>query len=325
MDKNKLSTILNKAGISTGISNPTTWISTGNYALNHIISGDFKRGIPNKRSVMLWGLSGTGKSFLAASMAKNAQDAGYTIIYIDTEDSIHTEYLKKIGVNMEEKFFSVRVSTIEETTKVFSELFKEIDVDEKICIVLDSLTMLETEKEADEFNQGIQKGDMGQFAKKAKLLLKNINNKLGDRDAFFIMTNHGYMNQDLTNGEGILIPSGGRGIIFIPSISILLTKLKLKDGDKIVGVRIRAEVTKSRFNGLGGKIELSVPYDKGIDEIEGLISIAVDAGLVNKNGGWYSWIDGEGKEHKFRESEFNQYYTKIFDFDTKQEIIESND
>lgn len=320
MEKN-----LEKAKISMGISEPDVWLSTGNYALNFNLTGDFSRGIPNRRSTMLWGLSGTGKSFLAASIAKEAQDKGYYVVYIDTEDSVHTEYFEKIGLDMSrEKFMTVRISTIGEAIKTMSEFFDTFDEDDKVCYILDSLTMLETEKESEDFDKGIIKGDMGQFAKQAKKFMKNVNNKIGDRDNFFIMTNHAYDNQDVTNGEGVSIPSGGKGIIFVPSISIFLKKLKLKEGTDIIGVRITAETTKSRFTQLGRKIQLEVPYDRGIDPLDGLIDLAEQAGLVSKAGAWYSYeLDGEVK--KFQKKNFADHYLNLFDFDTPTEIEESED
>lgn len=86
---------LEKNHISTTISEPDVWLSSGNMALNFIMTGDFTRGIPNRRTIMYWGLPGTGKSFLAALAAKEAQDKGYFVVYFDTEDAIHTEYMEK--------------------------------------------------------------------------------------------------------------------------------------------------------------------------------------------------------------------------------------
>ena len=184
--------------------------------------------------------------------------------------------------------------------------------------------MLETEKEVEDFDKGVTKGDMGQFAKRAKLFMKNINNKIGDRDNFFIITNHAYQNQDVTNGEGVCIPSGGKGIIFIPSISVYLSKLKLKEGKDIVGVRITAETSKSRFTQLGRKVQLEVPYDRGIDPLDGLLDLAEEADIVKRSGGWYSY-EMNGETQKFQKSSFKDHYMNLFDFDTETEIIETDE
>jgi RecA/RadA recombinase len=327
VDFTKLRAKLTKSNISIGISEPDNWLSTGNYGLNFNITGDFKRGIPNRRSVMFWGLQGSGKTFLACLAAKEAQDKGYTIVYIDTEDSIHTDYMKKIGIDMscDDKFMAIRLSTIEEATTVMSDFFQFFNPEDKVCYVIDSLTGMETEAELENFNKGKTTTDMGLFAKRLKQFVKNINNKIGDRDNFLIMTNHAYLNQDIRNGKGVAIPSGGEGFIFLPSISVYLSKLKLKEETDVVGVKITAETTKSRFTQLGRKIRLEVPYDRGIDPIDGLLDMAIEAGLVdNSTKGWYKIIDGNGDEIKFRGKDFGKYYNQVLDIEAETDIVEED-
>lgn len=326
-DLRKLSEKLSKAKVSVGISEPDVWLSTGNHTLNFNLTEDFKRGIPNKRSIMFWGLQGSGKTFLACLAAKEAQDQGYKIVYIDTEDSIHEKYMKKIGIDLsEDKFIAIRLSTIEEATTAMSECFQFFEEDEKICYVIDSLTGMETEAELENFDKGKVTTDMGLFAKRLKQFVKNINNKVGDRDNFLIMTNHAYLNQDIRNGKGVAIPSGGEGFIFLPSISVYLSKLKLKEDTDVVGVKITAETTKSRFTQLGRKVRLEVPYDRGLDPIDGLLDMAIEAGLVdNTTKGWYKIVDNDGKEIKFRAKDFGKYYKQVLDIDTETEIIEYED
>lgn len=313
-DFTKIVSILHKAGISTGITEPDFWISSGNLALNYIMSGDFKRGIPNRRTVFFWGLSGSGKSLLLCQAALNAQKAGYTVVYIDTEYALSTQYANKIGLDLsEDKFLLARISTLEELTKLMSELLKELPKDLKVCFVLDSLSNLKTEKEVNEFDSGTQKGDMGQFAKKSKLFMSNMNDKIGDRDAFFLVSCHAYMNQNVLNGEGTIIPTGGQGIIFLPTISVKLSKLKLKDEKEIVGVKVTAEISKSRFAKLGGKITLEVPYDTGIDPLDGLLELLVAEGDVERAGAWYKYTTHDGKLVTFRAADLKDHYETILE------------
>jgi len=327
VDFSKLDTKLKKAEIAVGLSDPDCWISTGNYALNFNLSGDFKRGLPNKKSIVFWGLQGSGKSFLACLAAKNAQDKGYSIVYIDTENSLHTDYMKKIGIDMSDnKFRALKVSTIEEATLAMSECFQSFAPEDKICYVIDSLTGLETEAEQDNFNKGKITTDMGLFAKRLKQFTKNINNKISERDNFLIMTNHAYLNQDIRNGKGVAIPSGGEGFIFMQSIAVYLSKLKLKEETDVVGIKLTAEVTKSRFGQLGRKVRLEVPYDRGLDPLDGLLDLAVETDLVdNSSKGWYKFVDPSGKEIKFRAKDFGKYYRQVMDFDTETDIVENDD
>ena len=88
---------LNKAGIYSGEAKPPRyWFSTGNYALNRIISGSFYKGIPQGRVIGLMGPSGAGKSFLLANIMKNAQDAGAFVLAIDTEHALDNSFVKPI-------------------------------------------------------------------------------------------------------------------------------------------------------------------------------------------------------------------------------------
>lgn len=288
-----------------GISDPDHTITSGNYALNYYITGNFKRGFMNKRTVLLYGLQGSGKSYLACLAAKHAQDEGYDVIYIDTEHALHTDYVKKIGMDLsEDRFYPVNVSSLEEAAKLMSTLFKETTPEQKICYVIDSLGMLDTEMNQEAFEKdGEMKNDMGLFAKKLKQFMKNMNKHIGARDNYFICTGHAYMNQDVRNGKGTLIASGGEGFQFTPSVTIQVTKLKLKEGTDVKGIRMTCEVAKSRFNQLGGKVTLHVPYDTGIDPYDGLLDILEDVGDVTKSGAWYSY-EKDGEQVKFQKKNF---------------------
>ena len=80
-------------GLGIGFSDPTDWISTGNYALNYLMTSDFNKGIPLGKVTVLAGESGAGKSYIASgNIIKNAQDQGIFVILIDTEKS-------SVGIN----------------------------------------------------------------------------------------------------------------------------------------------------------------------------------------------------------------------------------
>lgn len=320
---------LGKRDISTTLSNPDTWLSWGNYSLNFICTGSFYRGIPNRRMSMLYGVSGTGKSLLMGHAAKAAQDAGYSVVYIDTEESINPGYLVRIGVDVDddELFTPVRLSTIEETAEVISEIMKSFGKDDKLCLIIDSLGMLETTDHQEEFDKsGVLKNDMGIFAKKLKKLLKNMNSKVGDRDWFILCNQHAYANQDVTNGKGTHIPSGGEAQIYIPSITLFLRKLKLKDGAKITGIRLIAQTEKTRFNQLGLKCTLEIPYDTGIDPYDGVLDILVEHGDkcgLEKAGAWYTYTDVAGETVKFQGKAASKYIDEIMNrLENHEPIVE---
>jgi len=312
MDTQKLRQSLNKKDISTDLSDPDCWLSTGNMALNYILSNNFNEGIPNRRSTLLFGPSGTGKSLLLGNIAKNAQDKGYMVVYIDSEGAIDTKYLTRIGLSLAETdFLPVRVSTVEDTASVISDLMRTVSPADKVFVALDSLSMLEPAQELEKFqDKGELQNDQGRTAKKFKSLVKNVNAKIGNRDMFFVYTAHAYANQDIMNGKGKWLISGGEGQLYIPSMSLLLDKLKLKEGTENIGFQMKAEIYKSRFSMLGAKSTLKIPYDAGIDLYDGLLPIFEKLGMVSKNGAWYNYIV-DGKTIKFQSLALHEHADAI--------------
>lgn len=324
VDLTKLRKALNKKEIMTEMNEPTEWISTGSAVLNYRLTGRFDVGIPNKRSMLYWGPSGSGKTFLSSNAAKDAQAKGYRIIYVDSEDSISEDYMEKVGIDLsEEMFLPVMVDTLEEATVAISEIFSILSPDDKFILIIDSLAGMLSEKEEGEFDKGISKGDMGQFSKKLKLFVKNVNKKLNKYDAFCIMVTHAYQNQNILNGEGPWICTGGKGFQFFPSMAVMLENMNLKDEAGRAGVRIKFVVNKTRFTAPKQKGELHVPYTAGIEFTDGMLDILVEEGTIEKNGGWYNYtVDGETV--KFQQNKFEEHYEAIM-AKYQRELIESDE
>ena len=309
MDTKALKKSLQKKQIPTTLSRITEWVSSGNKALNYVMTGDFERGIPNKRTVVFSGPSGSGKSFLLGNIAKNVQDKGYHIIYIDTENAITEDFLTKIGVQMDEEHFTpIRVHSIEECQEVLSEVLSMVGDDgDKVGVFIDSLSMLEPQKTVDEFDKsGEMKADQGRKAKMLKAMVNMLNAKVSDKDMFCVMTGHVYKSQDIYSGTQYHF-SGGEAIMYIPSISVLLTKGKLKDGKEVSGIKLKAEAWKTRFFKLGTKAEIEVPYDDGMDPHSGLLEFLETEGYVRKSGAWY-YYTYEGEEYKFQKNKLADHY-----------------
>jgi len=85
--------------VGVGIKTVEEWLSTGNYALNRALSGDYLKGVPLGRITLFAGPSGSGKSFIASNIALQAQKQGYHILFLDSEHAIDVDYLQKIGVD----------------------------------------------------------------------------------------------------------------------------------------------------------------------------------------------------------------------------------
>src|SRR5690554_1648259 len=118
-----------------GLSPIKDWISTGNAGLNNVISGDMRKGIAVGRVTALAGLQESEKSFIVANIIREAQEKGYFCIYVDTEFATSDGFMEKIGVDLDEdKFMAVNTAIIEDVTEFSSEMFKNIEKDEKIIL-----------------------------------------------------------------------------------------------------------------------------------------------------------------------------------------------
>lgn len=300
---NKLDSVL------VGIGRPQEWLTTGNYALNYALTGDWNKGIPLGRSVAFVGPSGSGKSFLTSNAIKHAQLAGFHVLALDSENALDMDYLGKIGANVtEDQLTYAKVTTIEDVNSVCSEFFKSYTKAygkdnpdaPRVLIILDSLAMLASTTEMENYEGGgVIKGDQGQLAKRRKAMLKLIHGQLAMLPISFVFTDHVY-NQDIMLGDGAWAITNS--VKFFPSIIGLVTKLKLKEGTEVVGVRMRVETYKSRFAKSGTKIELEVPYASGMSPFTGLVDMLEGLGVVTKSDvagkklGWMMStepIDGE--------------------------------
>ena len=109
-------------GLSIGFNDPTDWISTGNFALNYLISGDFNRGIPLGKVTVFAGESGAGKSYICSgNIIKNAQQQGIFVVLIDSENALDEDWLKALGVDTNEsKLLKLSMAMIDDVAKTIA-------------------------------------------------------------------------------------------------------------------------------------------------------------------------------------------------------------
>lgn len=306
--------------VGVGIKTTEEWLSTGNFALNRALSGDFKKGIPLSKLTLFAGPSGSGKSFIAGNIALQAQLEGYHVLYLDSEHAIDVDYLGKIGVNIKPEHLTyLSVTTIEDVNQVLSEFFKDYikaygkdnSGATKTLIVLDSLAMLSSSTEMDNYDKGVIRGDQGQLAKRRKAMLRLAVGYLGRLPIAMVVTDHVYP-QDIMMGDGAWAITNSTK--FSSSIIGLVTKLKLKDEGVVTGVRMRFETYKSRFAKLGSKVELEVPYNKGMSSVSGLLEMLEEMGVVGKGTqpGEKLMFVGEvnGERILFKERDFTEVHAR---------------
>jgi recombination protein RecA len=292
-------------GLSVGFNDPTDWISTNNYALNYLISGDFNKGIPLGKVTVFAGESGAGKSFICSgNLIKNAQAQGIYPILIDTENALDEKWLHALGVNTsEEKLLKLNMAMIDDVAKMISEFVKEYrtlpeDNRPKVLFVLDSLGMLLTPTDVNQFEAGDMKGDMGRKPKALTALVRNCVNMFGNLNLGLVATNHTYASQDMFDPDDKI--SGGQGFIYASSIVVAMKKMKLKedeDGNKITqvkGIRAGCKIMKTRYAKPFESVQIKIPYETGMNPYSGLTDLFEGKGLLQKEGNSLKYTLADG-------------------------------
>ena len=313
-------------GLGIGFNDPTDWISTGNYALNYLISGDFHKGIPLGKVSVLAGESGAGKSYIASgNIIKNAQEQGIFVILVDSENALDETWLQALGVDTDEKkLLKLSLSMIDDVAKTVSEFMKEYKSEHaeskenapKVLFVIDSLGMLLTPTDVDQFERGEMKGDLGRKPKALTALVRNCVNMFGSWNVGLIATNHTYASQDMFDPDDKI--SGGQGFIYASSIVIAMKKLKLKedeDGNKVTdvrGIRAACKVMKTRYAKPFESVQVKIPYDTGMDPYSGLLDLFEKKGIITQQGNRLRYVGPNKKEIiEFRKNWDGDKLTKV--------------
>ena len=301
-------------GLGVGFTDPTDWISTGNYALNYLISGDFNKGIPLGKVTVFAGDSGAGKSYICAGNAiKSAQAQGIYVVLIDSENALDESWLHALGVDTgEDKLLKLNMAMIDDVAKTISEFMKEYkEIPEaerpKVLFVIDSLGMLLTPTDVNQFVLGDLNGDMGRKPKALTALVRNCVNMFGSYNVGLLATNHSYASQDMFDPDDKI--SGGQGFIYASSIVVAMKKLKLKedeDGNKIssvAGIRAACKIMKTRYAKPFEAVQVKIPYDTGMSPYSGLVDLFEAKNKLVKDGNSLKYITADGEIiKKFRKA-----------------------
>jgi recombination protein RecA len=293
-------------GLSIGYNDPTDWISTGNYGLNYLISGDFNKGVPLGKVTVFAGESGSGKSFICSgNLVRHAQQQGIYVVLIDSENALDEKWLHALGVDTSEtKLLKLNMAMIDDVGKTISEFMKSYkamaeDDKPKVLFVIDSLGMLLTPTDVNQFEAGDMKGDMGRKPKALTALVRNCVNMFGSHNVGLVATNHTYASQDMFDPDDKI--SGGQGFVYASSIVVAMKKLKLKedeDGNKVAevnGIRAACKIMKTRYAKPFESIQVKIPYETGMSPYSGLTDMLEKSGALKKEGNSLVYVTEDGE------------------------------
>ena len=304
-------------GLGVGFNDPTDWVSTGNYALNYLISADFNKGIPLGKVTVFAGESGAGKSYVCSgNLIRNAQEQGIYVILVDSENALDEKWLHALGVDTsEQKLLKLNMAMIDDVAKTISEFMKEYKTMDdatrpKVLFVIDSLGMLLTPTDVNQFEAGEMKGDMGRKPKALTSLVRNCVNMFGSYNVGLVCTNHTYASQDMFDPDDKI--SGGQGFIYASSIVVAMRKLKLKtdaDGNKtttVNGIRAACKIMKTRYAKPFESVQVEIPYATGMSPYSGMVDLCEAKGILTKDGNRLKYVSKDGTELKMYRKEWER-------------------
>ena len=292
-----LDTVIKESGnefasvVSEGVAagDITSYVDTGSYIFNALVSGSLFGGLPSNKVTALAGESSTGKTFFALSVVRNFLRDNPTggVIYFESESAISREMIEERGIDSN-RMIMMPVATIEEfrtqACRILDKYMKE-PKDERVpmLFVLDSLGMLSTSKEMEDIANDKQVRDMTK-SQLIKGAFRVLTLKLGQANVPMVVTNHTY------DVIGSYVPTkemgGGTGLKYAASTIIYLTKSKERDSSKeVIGNIIKCEAKKSRLTIEGSKVATRLFFDeRGLDKYYGLLELGEQYGVFERKG-----------------------------------------
>ena len=286
-------TALVKDGIVTG--DVDTFIDTGSYIFNALLSGSLYGGFPSNRITALAGESATGKTYFLMGMVKNFLDSNPDagVLYFESESAVSKQLVLERGIDPERIVLSAVTTVQEFRTKVLTVLDSYLNKNEAdrrpLLLCLDSLGMLSTTKEVEDTAEGKETKDMTR-AQVLKAAFRVLTLKLARAKVPMIVTNHTY------DVVGSLYPmktmGGGSGLKYAASSIIYLTRKKEKEGTEVIGNIIHCTNHKNRLTVENKVVDVRLTYDKGLDRYYGLLELAEKYKIFKKVSTRFELPDG---------------------------------
>ena len=259
-----------------------TYIDTGSYIFNALLSGSLNGGLPANKITALAGESATGKTFFLMGIVKNFLDANPDagVIYFESESAITSSMINERGIDPN-RMVMIPVTTVQEfrtqAIKVLDSYLAQDEADRKpLFLCLDSLGMLSTTKEVEDTAEGKETRDMTR-AQVLKAAFRVLTLKLGRAKVPMVVTNHTY------DVVGSMFPTkemgGGSGLKYAASSIIYLSKKKEKDGTEVIGNIVHCKNHKSRLTVENKMVDVRLSYSGGLDRHYGLLDLALKHGL----------------------------------------------
>ena len=294
-------------------ANIRDWISTGSRWLDSIICQGQLAGIPVGRVTEIAGLESSGKSYMAGQVAAEAQKKGIKVMYFDSEQTMTSEFLQKLGCDMDgdNQIIIIQPDDVEMVLETV-ELCMANDPDSRYLFILDSLAMTPCRADLEkDFNP---QGSMAQKPRVLSLGMQKLTVGLNQTQSTFLVLNQLKTNINVSNPMMMLsqpwFTPGGKAIIYAYSLRIWLTGLKSKksyvenESGFRIGSEVKAKLEKSKFGTQGRVCNFKIIWggdEVGIMNDESLLTAIKPSDKLKNAGAWFTL---EGYDKKFQAATF---------------------
>ena len=324
-----------KAGMpvahNLGEENPTQvvdWIPTGSRWLDSITCRGKLAGIPVGKVSEIAGLESTGKSYMAAQVAANAQKMGIDVVYFDSESAIDPAFLERAGCDLNTLLY-VQAQSVEFVLETIEDLLGSNE--NRMLFIWDSLALTPAISDIEgDFNP------QSSMAVKARILAKGMSKltvPIANTQSTFLVLNQ--LKTNITRSPAVAMTTpyvtpGGKAMIYAYSLRIWLTGRKAKasfvvdDKGYRIGSEVKVKLEKSRFGTQGRQCTFKILWgdEIGIQDEESWFEAIKGSKHLSNSGSWYSLAYDDGTVTKFQPS---KWMTALEDDKFKKRVLEIMD
>jgi RecA/RadA recombinase len=324
LDKLKKNTTIKDSSIlsKSKFFNEKDLIQTDVPMVNVALSGSLDGGLTPGLTM----LAGPSKHFktafallMASAYAKKYKDA--VILFYDSEFGTPKKYFETFNIDMN-RVLHTPITDVEQLKHDIMAQLQELEKDDKVIIVLDSIGNLASKKEVEDAIEGKSVADMSR-AKQIKSLFRMITPHLTIKDIPMVVVNHTYKEIGMFPKD---IVGGGTGSYYSADTIWILGRQQEKTGTEITGYNFIINIEKSRYVKEKSKIPVTVSFDGGIQKYSGLLDIALEGGFVQKpSNGWYAKVDmstGElGQKYREADTHHKDFWSDILKNEKFKEFV----